>query len=69
VQFVRLGRISLMYRTLDGAETGYWDAIQEQWVVDDSYAEAVDLAFRVANQEGAPELLTVPVPAPQEAQT
>lgn len=68
VQFVRLGRISLMYRTLDGAETGYWDAIQEQWVVDNSYAEAVDQAFRVANQEGAPELLTVPVPAPEEAQ-
>ena len=69
VQFVRLGRISLMYRTLDGAETGYWDAIQEQWVVDNSYAEAVDQALRVANQEGAPELLTVPVPAPEEAQT
>lgn len=69
VQFVRLGRISLMYRTLDGSETGYWDAVQEQWVVDDSYAEAVDQAIRVANQEGAPELLTVPVPAPEEAQT
>jgi hypothetical protein len=66
VQFVRLGRISLMYRTLDGEETGYWDANQKQWVVDNSYAEAVDQAFRVANQEGAPELLTVPVPAPEE---
>lgn len=69
VQFVRLGRVSLMYRTLDGAETGYWNAVDKQWVVDNSYAEAVDQAIRVANQEGAPELLTVPVPAPQEAQT
>ncbi|HET6630425.1 MAG TPA: DUF3450 domain-containing protein [Woeseiaceae bacterium] len=69
VHFVRLGRISLMYRTLDGSETGYWDAVQRQWVVDNSYAEAVDQAIRVANQEGAPELLTVPVPAPEEAQT
>ena len=69
VQFVRLGRISLLYRTLDGAETGYWDAVQGQWVVDNSYAEAVEQAIRVANQDGAPELLTVPVPAPEEAQT
>jgi chromosome segregation ATPase len=69
VQFVRLGRVSLLYRTLDGSETGYWDAVQGQWVVDDSYAEAVEQAIRVANQEGAPELLTVPVPAPEEAQT
>ena len=66
VEFVRLGRISLMYRTLDGSETGYWDAAQKQWVVDNSYAEAVEQAIRVANQDGAPELLTVPVPAPQE---
>ncbi len=69
VHFVRLGRVSLMYRTLDGSETGYWDATARQWVVDNSYADAVDQAIRVANQDGAPELLTVPVPAPEEAQT
>jgi chromosome segregation ATPase len=69
VEFVRLGRISLMYRTLDGSETGYWDAVQKQWVVDNSYAEAIEQAIRVANQDGAPELLTVPVPAPQEVQS
>ena len=69
VQFVRLGRVSLMYRTLDGAEAGYWNANDRQWVVDNSYADAIDQAISVANQEGAPELLTVPVPAPEEAQT
>jgi septal ring factor EnvC (AmiA/AmiB activator) len=69
VEFVRLGRLSLMYRTLDGSETGYWDASQKTWVEDNSYAAAVELAIRVANQDGAPELLTVPVPAPQEDQS
>lgn len=68
VQFVQLGRISLMYQTLDGAETGYWDAQVKDWVVDNSYAEAVAQALSVARQEGAPELLNVPVPAPQEVQ-
>jgi hypothetical protein len=66
VQFVRLGRVSLMYQTLDQSETGYWDAHEGKWVRDDSYAAAVEQAMRVAQNRGSPELLTVPVPAPQE---
>lgn len=30
--FVRLGRVSLMYRTTDGAEVGYWDQQKKAWV-------------------------------------
>jgi Protein of unknown function (DUF3450) len=67
VQFVKLGRVSLMYQTLDGNETGYWDAQAKTWVVDESYAENVRDALFVARGEGAPDLLRVPVPAPQEA--
>jgi hypothetical protein len=67
VEFAQLGRVSLMYRTLDGEETGYWDANQKTWVVDNSYREAVEEALRVARRDGAADLLTVPVPAPQEA--
>jgi seryl-tRNA synthetase len=69
VEFVRLGRVSLMYRTLDGSETGYWDANQKKWIVDASYADAVEEALRVARKNGAPNLLTVPVPAPQEVRS
>ncbi|HZF31053.1 MAG TPA: DUF3450 domain-containing protein [Gammaproteobacteria bacterium] len=69
VEFVHLGRISLMYRTLDGSETGYWDQTQKKWVPDSSYAEAIQEALRVARKNGAPELLTVPVPAPQEVRS
>lgn len=69
VEFAQLGRVSLMYRTLDGRETGYWDADQKNWVVDESYREAVEEAIRVARRDGAPDLLTVPVPAPQEVRS
>lgn len=69
VEFVQLGRVTLLYQTLDGAETGYWDAQQKTWVIDNSYAGAVELALRMANREGANELLTVPVPAPQEVRS
>ncbi len=68
VQFVRLGRVSLMYRTLDGDEAGYWDATQKQWVADDSYADAIDRAIGVASKKIAPELLIAPVPAPVSAE-
>lgn len=69
VDFVRLGRVALMYQTLDGAETGYWDAQQKKWIIDNSYAHAVSEARRVAKKDGAPDLLTVPVPAPQEVRS
>ncbi len=69
VAFVRLGRVSLMYQTLDGAETGYWNAAAREWVRDDSYARAVKDALQVARKVGAPDLLRVPVPAPVEAKS
>lgn len=67
VRFLRLGRTALLYQTLDGKETGYWDASKKDWVVDDDYREAVMHGFDVADKKGAPDLLTVPVPAPVAA--
>lgn len=67
VQFVKLGRVSLMYQTLDGSETGYWDANAKDWVVANEYSENIREALATARGDGAPELLRVPVPAPQEA--
>jgi hypothetical protein len=69
VEFVRLGRVSLMYRTIDGSETGYYDAAKKTWVPDPSYKQAVETAIKVAKRDGAAELLTVPVPAPQEVRS
>jgi hypothetical protein len=64
VRFLRMGRVALMYQTMDGKETGYWDAAQKKWIVDDSYRSAVKHGFDVADKVGAPDLLTAPVPAP-----
>jgi hypothetical protein len=67
VRFLRLGRVALLYQTIDGKETGYWDANRKSWVVDDGYREAVMAGFDVADKKGAPDLLTVPVPSPMVA--
>lgn len=64
--FVRVGRVTLLYRTTDGEESGYWDAQQKQWVMDNDYNKAVENAVLIATKESAPDLVTVPVPAPQE---
>ena len=63
--FVRLGRISLMYRTTDGAEAGYWDNQKKAWVSAPEYKRAIEVAYRIAKQTIAPDLITVPVPAAQ----
>jgi hypothetical protein len=67
VQFLRVGRVSLLYQTLDGRETGYWDADDKSWVVDDAYRHGFKEGIAVAKKLRAPEMLIVPVPAPEEA--
>jgi septal ring factor EnvC (AmiA/AmiB activator) len=69
VRFLRIGRVALLYQTMDGVETGYWDGSQKKFVVDDSYRSAVKHGFEVADKVGAPDLLTAPVPAPVDGQS
>jgi hypothetical protein len=69
VQFLRVGRVSLLYQTLDGRETGYWDAAQKSWVADDTYQHSFKEGIAVARKVRAPEMLIVPVPAPKEAKS
>jgi len=67
VRFLRIGRVGLLYQTMDGEETGYWDRDKKGWVVDNSYRTAVKKGFAVATKQGAPELIEAPMPAPQDA--
>ncbi len=69
VQFLRIGRVGLLYQTLDGEETGYWDVTKKGWVVDDSYEESFKEGLAVARKTRAPELLVIPVPAPKGVQS
>ena len=68
VEFVRLGRVSLMYRTLDGNEVGYWDQSKRTWVKDNDYDKAVREALRVAKKRGAPDMLYFAVPAAKKVE-
>lgn len=68
VDFLRIGRLALLYQTLDGSRRGVWDAKARRWVeLDPSYRSSIRRAIRVARERAAPELLRVPVPAPAPA--
>lgn len=64
-EMVRLGRVALLYRVMDGSESGYWDNESKQFVADPDSAAAIEEALNIANEERAPDLIVVPVPAPQ----
>jgi hypothetical protein len=65
VNFLRIGRTALMYQTLDGDETGYWDTDQKNWVVDSDYEDDVEHALKVVRKVTAPDLIIAPVRAPE----
>jgi len=67
VNFVRLGRSALMYQTLDGGETGYWNADEKKFVEDNGYEDDVTHALRVARKQTAPDLVVAPIRAPEAA--
>jgi hypothetical protein len=68
VNFLRVGRVALLYQTLDGDETGYWDADKKQWVEDSGYDDDVKEALKVARKVKAPDLIVAPVHAAEAVQ-
>lgn len=67
VEVLRAGRIGLMYQTLDGKETGYWNADSKSWTVANEYSTDIKAGLKIAKKQAAPDFLAVAVPAPKEA--
>lgn len=66
VDFLRLGRVALFYQSLDGGETGIWNQATKSWDdISDEYTKAIRDGLRIARKEAAPNLLTLPIPAPE----
>ena len=64
-EFLRVGRIALMFKTADDSVLKIWDKDQKAWVdLNKSYLPDVRLGLRMAKEQTAPALLPVPVKAP-----
>ncbi len=62
VSFLRVGRVALVYQTLDAAESGAWDNKTRAFVdLDGDFDSQLRTALRIAKQQAAPDLLVVPV--------
>lgn len=62
VDFLRLGRLALIYQTLDQQTQGIWDKEKQAWVeLDDDYRRSILAGLKVARKQMAPELLTLPM--------
>jgi hypothetical protein len=67
VDFLRVGRVALLYQTPDGRETGYWDRTRKDWILDSGYADGVKEGIKVAKKQTSPDLLIVPIQAAAKA--
>lgn len=69
VHFLRMGRVSLVYLTLDGEETGYWDQGQRRWVaLPEGDRSSVMRGIRIARKEIPADLIRLPIAAPGGAE-
>ncbi len=70
VEFLQIGRIVLLYQTIDGTFTGTWDRETGDFVELDSGAARTQVrqGLRMARKEIAPELLLLPINAAEAAQ-
>ncbi len=67
MQFLRLGRIGLYYLSPDGKEAGYWNRSAATWTqLPPEYRRPIAKGIRVARKRAAPDLVRLPVPAPEQ---
>lgn len=66
VAFLRFGRLALYYMTLDGLEAGQWDNKNDRWApLSREFRQPLDRAIRIARKQLPPDLIRLPVPAPE----
>jgi hypothetical protein len=68
VDFLRFGRIALVYQSLDETQAGRWDQATRTWVpLDSSFRSAIRQGLRIARKQAAPDLIRLPLAAPVDA--
>ena len=62
VNFLRIGRVALVYQSRDKQTMGIWNQKSKQWdVLDDSYRTQVSKGLRMAQKQLAPDMIIAPI--------
>ncbi len=63
VDFLRVGRIGLMYRDLAGEQVGFWNNSSRNWqpLTERQYKRHITKGLKIAREEISPELITLPL--------
>lgn len=62
VDFLRIGRVSLVYQTRDGHHLGLWDKSTNSWEsLPAEYRLNINKGLRIARKQLAPDLIIVPI--------
>ncbi|WP_022962903.1 DUF3450 domain-containing protein [Halopseudomonas pelagia] len=69
VDYLRLGRVSFFYQSLDGREQGVWDTETQSWTaLPNAYRRTLEQGMRMARQQQTPMMLRLPLPPITEQQ-
>lgn len=68
VEFLRFGRAVFAYASLDGESFGVWDQDARAWVeLDPSFGHGIRRGLRIARKQAPPDLVFLPIEAPEGA--
>jgi len=66
VNFLRFGRIALLYQTINESEAGMWNQETRSWEpLPSRYRSPIRRGLRIARKQAAPDLIRLPLPAAQ----
>lgn len=67
LDFLRIGRIALMYQSVDGKISGVWNQDTQSWDDASSQRNQIKLGLRIAKKQVPPDLVILPVASPEAA--
>ena len=67
LDFLRIGRITLMYQSVDGKRSGVWNQDTQSWDDASDQRNQIKLGLSIAKKQVAPDLVILPVDSPEAA--